>query len=97
MCGLPIIYRNSGCLPEYCSGYGVEFNSVSNFENSLNLMFEKYHTLKDTMPDFPNNSIKTNKEYIKLFEELYDNRFTITRDRKLNRDKVKYQFIRWMF
>ena len=25
LCGLPILYINSGALPEYCNGYGIEF------------------------------------------------------------------------
>ena len=25
LCGLPILYVNSGALPEYCNNYGLEF------------------------------------------------------------------------
>ena len=28
MCGLPLLFRRSGCLPEYCEGFGVSFESV---------------------------------------------------------------------
>ena len=26
LCGLPILFRNSGSLPEYCKKYGVSFD-----------------------------------------------------------------------
>ena len=25
-CGLPLMYRRSGCLPEYCEGFGISFD-----------------------------------------------------------------------
>ena len=34
LCGLPIIYMKSGGIPEYCEGFGVEFNGVDDFENA---------------------------------------------------------------
>ena len=27
LCGLPIIYRESGALPEYCKKYGISFKN----------------------------------------------------------------------
>ena len=43
--GLPIIFRKSGALPEYCSGFGIEFND-DNFLPALEKMFNKYDQIK---------------------------------------------------
>ena len=43
-CGLPILYLNSGGIPEYCDGYGVSF--TNDFEKKLNLMISEYETYK---------------------------------------------------
>ena len=39
MCGLPLLYRESGALPEYCKGFGIGFD-VENFEQKLNEMMQ---------------------------------------------------------
>ena len=39
--GLPIIYKNSGALPEYCNNYGVSFNDMD-FVPALKEMMIKY-------------------------------------------------------
>ena len=31
-CGLPVLYRNSGCMREYCEGFGIEFNQDNSIE-----------------------------------------------------------------
>ena len=38
LCGLPILYIDSGALPEYCSNYGVMFDE-SNIEEKLKKLF----------------------------------------------------------
>ena len=47
LCGLPLLYSNSGCLPEYCDGYGIKF-SKSNFENKLIEFFQNYSFFYET-------------------------------------------------
>ena len=37
LCGLPIIYRESGALPEYCKKFGVPFEN-DNFLPALEIM-----------------------------------------------------------
>jgi hypothetical protein len=34
-CGLPILYLNSGGIPEYCEGFGIMFNNKNDFEEVL--------------------------------------------------------------
>ena len=42
LCGLPLLYRNSGCLPEYCAGFGLAFDGPEDFEAALARMFDAY-------------------------------------------------------
>ncbi len=43
--GLPLIYRKSGALPEYCKGYGLQFIN-DDFIEKINLMRKDYSNLK---------------------------------------------------
>ena len=40
-CGLPLLYIESGGIPEYCNGYGIEFNN-ENFIEKLSNMIDNY-------------------------------------------------------
>lgn len=72
-CGLPIIYRNSGCLPEYCRGYGLMFND-NNIEDKIEEMFSKYKSIKAKMYDFPYKSNVSFESWTRLFNSLDENR-----------------------
>ena len=63
------MYRDSGCLPEYCNGYGVSFNE-NNFEDKLFDLKKNYNLFANKMNTYPYNDIKTNNAYIELFHEL---------------------------
>ena len=34
-CGLPLLYRNSGALPEYCGEFGIQFENKKDFLEKL--------------------------------------------------------------
>ena len=70
LCGLPLIYRNSGCMPEYCGGFGIQFEGVSDFEQQLKVMLQNYPKLVAKMPTYPNTSAKMVVEWIALLEHL---------------------------
>jgi len=72
LCGLPVLYRDSGCLPEYLKGYGIMFNE-QNFVSSLNKMILNYKNYVTKMDKYPHNSEKCALEYIKLFKNLSNN------------------------
>ena len=40
-CGLPLLYINSGGIPEYCEGYGVSFEE-HNFVEKLGEIITEY-------------------------------------------------------
>lgn len=90
MCGLPLLFRRSGCLPEYCEGFGVSFESVDDFENALDTMYKDYGSLQKTMARYPHKIGKTVKEYLTEFENLYTQRMEITADRKLLRSPLQF-------
>lgn len=72
-CGLPVLYLNSGALPEYCSPYGIEFTLI-NFEQKLLEMREKYSELREKVLECPYTGTSMAKQYLKLFEELVNSR-----------------------
>ena len=45
LCGLPIIYRKSGALPEYCSDFGISFEN-QDFVPPLKKMIKDYSIFK---------------------------------------------------
>jgi len=72
LCGLPVLYVNSGGIPEYTKGYGYEIN----IENVISLLHEarqNYFILKQKMDDYPFNSDKMCEEYLQLFKMLLRN------------------------
>ena len=84
LCGLPLLYRESGALPEYCKGYGIRFTS-KNFEKKLNEILEQYNSLKKKMDLYPYTSEKMCTDYYNLLVRLLENREDIIKRRRLYR------------
>lgn len=70
LCGLPLLYRNSGALPEYCYPYGVAFNGTKDVSSSLTRLVNEYPTYSERLTSYSNTSEKMCKEYAQLFDEL---------------------------
>ena len=70
LCKLPILYLDSGGIPEYSSGYGEAFCNLSEFEDKLKLIIlnKKKHELN--LENYPFDSKKMNQEYLDLFQKL---------------------------
>lgn len=68
-CGLPVLYLNSGALPEYCASYGIEFNLI-NFEEKLLEMRECYPELCQKVLECPYTGNWMAAQYETLFEKL---------------------------
>jgi len=83
-CGLPLLYRNSGCLPEYCDGYGVMFDE-NNFQTKLIEFRNTYNDYVDVMDKFPNTAEVMVNNYVKYFESLLEKRDFIIKRRKLSK------------
>ncbi len=82
LCGLPIIYRESGALPEYCASFGVPFKN-NKYIPALKKIMENYKLYKKKVSEYPNDSIKMSKEYLNLFDDLLKKRDFIVKNRNL--------------
>ena len=52
MCGLPILYVESGGLPEYCKEYGLPFNK-ENLNESLDAIVKNYNFYIEKLKHYP--------------------------------------------
>jgi hypothetical protein len=85
LCGLPIIFLNSGCMPEYCRGFGIEMQSSMELESALAQVRENYSVFRSRMSNFPNTATKMISEYVDYFIELHKDRNLIVRNRRLRK------------
>ena len=81
LCGLPLLYRTSGALPEYCHRFGVPFLSKDNFCESLDKMMKNYDQYKKEMKLYKNTASNMNISYITLFRTLVTNRTKLIKKR----------------
>lgn len=101
LCGLPLLYRESGALPEYCRGFGVSFNGPDDFAPALEKIIASYETHASRMADYPNTAEKMCLQYLDLFKNLYDNKVNIIRERGVRKFSfwkyAKYKLSRWYY
>jgi hypothetical protein len=84
--GLPLIYIQSGCLPEYCDGFGVELNESMNLEKALLELRRDYSRYRHRLESFPHTAKKMIAEYEALFRNAEERRESISRHRRLWRN-----------
>ena len=80
-CGLPLLYINSGGIPEYCKDFGVMFDEP-NFENKLNEIYDDYLRYKNKILSYPYNSDLMSQEYFELFDKLANEKNIFIKNRK---------------
>jgi hypothetical protein len=85
LCGLPLLYRQSGCMPEYCEGFGVPYAGVNDLPAAIDQLRADYPALVGKMSAYPNTSERAMKEWIDLFERLNAERNEIVARRRLSR------------
>ena len=83
MCGLPLIFRKSGAFPEYCNGFGLEFDKVEEIPDILMTIMANFPKYKNRMSVYPHTSDRMCAQYIRLFEELDANKDSILRYRQI--------------
>ncbi len=81
LCGLPILYRNSGALPEYCDGYGVIFNGIDDFEDALNKLLDDLPAYQKRMSSYNNTATVMTRNYHDLFKQMYQQKDIIIQKR----------------
>ena len=70
MCGLPILYRNSGGIIDTSKNYGVSFNNQEDLERSLKKIINNYAYFKKKLLKYPFTSELCCKNYSRLFNLL---------------------------
>ena len=94
-CGLPVLYIDSGCMKEYCNGYGLSYTKETLKEKIFEIK-SKYEFLKKKIRNYPYNSQLMCKNYETLFCQLIEKRDEIIRERNFPRlkflTKIKYKF-----
>jgi hypothetical protein len=83
-CGLPLLYRDSGALPEYCQGYGVMF-SGDDFEGKLSEMMASYATWEKNVRTYPHDAELMVTGYLDLIKGVYKEREDIPPRRRFSR------------
>ena len=78
---MPILYIDSGGIPEYCENYGLMFTE-NNFETMLQEFIINFSKLKSNMHTYPHDSDQMCSEYENLFIKLLDSREQIVKVRK---------------
>ena len=89
MCGLPLLYRKSGALPEYCQGFGVSF-TAEDFEQKLEEMMDTYDYWVDRINDYPHTAERMCEIYDNLFWKLLEQRDEIVNRRRWWRNPLRF-------
>ena len=82
MSGLPLLYNESGALPEYCKDYGISFN-YSNFVEKLEEMFVSYDAYFQKIHTYPYSFENAYQEINRHFKTI-----------EINKTKIQHQRIR---
>ena len=91
-CSLPILFINSGGIPEYCNDYGLIFEE-NNFEDKLNEIYENYEIYYNKILSYPFNARKMCSEYLTLFNELNKRKNQILEARNIKNLKTTNQYL----
>ena len=90
LCGLPIIYRNSGGLPEYCKGYGVEFETAEDVPEAINRMRYTYDSWRDVLNTYEHTESRMVNDYLALFDKLMSKREETVARRQIWRNPLLF-------
>lgn len=85
LCGLPILFRRSGALPEYCEGYGRGFWGVADLEPALDDFLDRLGRYRSVLADYGHTAERMTARYIGLFEALLARRDEIVAARRRRR------------
>ncbi len=83
LCGLPLLYRTSGCLTEYCAGFGVPFEGPGDLEPALGRLMTDYSSIAPRMGVYPHTAERMTSEWLGLLEKLHAEREAIVARRRV--------------
>jgi len=73
LCGLPILYIDSGALPEYCKEVGIEFN-INNLQNKLEEIVTDYKALYKNTKSYKYDFQYSYEKYLEIFNYSISNK-----------------------
>lgn len=88
LCGLPLLYRQSGGLPEYCAGYGEPFLGPDDFAFAVERLIVNYEKWQKAMTQYANTAERMCKDYLAMFDDLMARRGEILARRRLFRNPL---------
>ena len=91
--GLPVLYINSGALPEYCENFGVEIKD--DLEKSINEIINEYDYYFQKVKDYPYTFEYAYGQIIDHFKFLLENRKKIQSAR--NKQNTLTVFLEYYF
>lgn len=71
LCGLPVMFINSGGIPEYQNNYGIEY-SLENITEKLETIYQNYSEYFIRNKNFNFDSVSMCKKYHDTFSSLYE-------------------------
>ncbi|MDC3231283.1 hypothetical protein OAU17_03190 [Acidimicrobiia bacterium] len=82
-CGLPILYINSGGIPEYCQGYGLKYE-FANLEKKLEEIIANYGQYAEAIKVYPNNSDEMSRQFLDIFNDAIKKKDMYSEERLKN-------------
>ena len=82
LCGLPILYKDSGATSEYCKDYGVSYE-IDSFLESLDLIKENYDNFVHKLNEYPFDFLNAADSFAHIFNEIYDKKLEVVEERNL--------------
>ena len=82
LCGLPVLYLNSGGIPEYCEKFGLEYN-LDNIETKIIQIMNNYEKYFSLIEKYPFKAEKMSMDYLNLFKSMLKNKEEILSNRKI--------------
>ena len=94
LCGLPILYIQSGALPEYCEEYGIVFDE-NNLLDSLDTLISEYDDFVKKLKVYPFNFTHAAIQYEDGFKDaLLNKEILISKREQSAKIYVLFNFIR---
>ena len=103
LCGLPILYLESGGIPEYANGYGLSFSSPKTLEKKILEFIGNYDYYYQNLKSFPYVSTKMCEDYLVAFNEVLENKEMYLKNRNkpsfslFKYELFKYNLIKFIF
>jgi hypothetical protein len=85
LCGLPLMYVDSGGITEYCKDYGLAFD-IDSLESKILYFKNNFKTYNDKMKVYPFTSNQMCENYLNLFIKAYSNK---DKSKKFNSTQVE--------